>query len=104
AKRRKADSELMLDDGDALSLVPEDTFLYSVFDVADSDPGYLIYRARLAGEGATPRLPAGLRFFPIDELPYDQISTHELRSMLRRYVRERQEKRFGIYMDSGDGG
>ena len=104
AKRRKADSQLMLDDGDALSLVPEDTFLYSVFDVADSDPGYLIYRARLAGEGATRKLPAGLRFFSIDELPYDQVPTHELRSMLRRYVRERQEKRFGIYMDSGDGG
>ena len=104
AKRRKADSELMLEGGDALSLVPEDTFLYSVFDVADSDPGYLIYRARLAGEGATPRLPAGLRFFPVDALPYDQIPTHELRSMLRRYVRERREKRFGIYMDSGDGG
>jgi hypothetical protein len=24
--------------------------------------------------------------------------------MLRRYMRERREKRFGIYMDTGDGG
>ncbi len=104
ARRRKADSQLVLDGGDALRLVPENTFLYSVFDVADSDPGYLIYRARLAGEGLSQDLPSGLRFFPIDEIPYEQISTHELRSMLRRYVRERQEKRFGIYMDSDDGG
>ncbi|WP_158817469.1 flavin reductase [Methylocapsa sp. S129] len=103
ARRRKADKRLMLDGGE-LSLVPEDTFLYSVFDVADSDPGYLIYRARLSDEGSAMALPADLKFFPVDDLPYDQIPTHELRSMLRRYMRERREKRFGIYMDTGDGG
>jgi flavin reductase (DIM6/NTAB) family NADH-FMN oxidoreductase RutF len=104
ARRRKADSQLVVDSGDALRLVPEETFLYSVFDVADSDPGYLVYRARLAGEGAVSNLPADLRFFPIDDLPYDTIATHELRSMLRRYGRERLAGRFGIYMDSDDGG
>lgn len=104
ARRRKADSQLVLDGGNALRLVPEETFLYSVFDVADSDPGYLVYRARLAGEGAASNLPADLHFFPIDDLPYDTIATHELRSMLRRYGRERLAGRFGIYMDSDDGG
>ncbi|TIY05591.1 MAG: flavin reductase, partial [Mesorhizobium sp.] len=39
-----------------------------------------------------------------DKLPYDLIPTRELRAMLRRYVRERKQERFGIYMDSGDGG
>lgn len=104
ARRRKADSELVVDGGDALRLVPEETFLYSVFDVADSDPGYLVYRARLAGEGTEAGLPENLRFFPVVDLPYAAIATHELRSMLRRYVRERQAGRFGIYMDSDDGG
>lgn len=105
ARRRKADSQLVIDGGDALSLVPDETFLYSVFDVADSDPGYLVYRARLAGEGgAGTSLPSDLRFFPLHDLPDDTIATHELRSMLRRYVRERQAGRFGIYMDSDDGG
>jgi flavin reductase (DIM6/NTAB) family NADH-FMN oxidoreductase RutF len=103
ARRRKADSQLVLDGGE-LRLVPEDTFLYSVFDIADSDPGYLIYRARLSGEGSTTALPDDLKFFPVDDLPYAQIPTHELRSMLRRYMRERREKRFGIYMDTADGG
>lgn len=102
ARRRKADRQLVVDGGEALRLQPEETFLYSVFDVADSDPGYLVYRARLAGEGGS--LPADLRFFSLDDLPYDAIATHELRSMLRRYVRERQAGRFGIYMDSDDGG
>ncbi|NVD40039.1 flavin reductase [Ensifer sp. HO-A22] len=102
ARRRKADSQLVVDGGGALRLVPEETFLYSVFDVADSDPGYLVYRARLAGDGTN--LPGDLRFFSLDDLPYAAIATHELRSMLRRYVRERQAGRFGIYMDSDDGG
>ena len=39
ARRRKADSQLVVEGGDALRLMPEETFLYSVFDVADSDPG-----------------------------------------------------------------
>lgn len=103
AHRRKADSQLVVEGGEALRLLPENTFLYSVFDVADSDPGYLVYRARLADDSSA-KLPAGLQFFRIDEIPYDEIATHELRSMLRRYVRERQEQRFGIYMDSDDGG
>jgi len=104
AKRRIADSALRLDGGDALALVPDDTFLYSVFDVSDGDPGYLIYRARLAQESASLALSAGLRFFPIDQLPYDEIPTREINSMLRRYARESASKRFGIYMDSEDGG
>lgn len=62
ARRRKADSQLVVDGGDALRLVPENTFLYSVFDVADSDPGYLVYRARLSEEHVDLELPSDLRF------------------------------------------
>ena len=74
ARRRKADSQLVVEGGEALRLVPEETFLYSVFDVADSDPGYLVYRARLAGEGATSNLPADLRFFPPGGLGGPELS------------------------------
>jgi flavin reductase (DIM6/NTAB) family NADH-FMN oxidoreductase RutF len=104
AQRRIADNELKLEGGDALTLVPDDTFLYSVFDVSDGDPGYLIYRARLAQDSAAAALSAGLKFFPIDQLPYDAIPTREISAMLRRYARESASKRFGIYMDSNDGG
>lgn len=104
AKRRIADNELKLEGGDSLTLVPDDTFLYSVFDVSDGDPGYLIYRARLAQDSSSVPLSAGLKFFPIDQLPYDAIPTQEISSMLRRYARESASKRFGIYMDSQDGG
>ncbi|QPC89362.1 flavin reductase [Mesorhizobium sp. INR15] len=104
AKSRKAENELKLEGGDALTLLPEETFLYSVFDVADSDPGYLIYRARLAGISAAIPMPPGFRFFPIANLPYDEIPAREICSLLRRYSRERRDESFSIYMDSNDGG
>jgi hypothetical protein len=104
ARRRIADTALKLEGGEALTLVPDATFLYSVFDVSDDDPGYLIYRARLAKASASVALPAGLKFFPIAELPYEAIPTREINSMLRRYARESADKRSGIYMGSDDGG
>jgi hypothetical protein len=104
ASQRKADSRLALDDGSTLSLVPNSTFLYSVFEAADIDIGYLIYRARLAADSAGGMLPAGVQRFPIDAIPYEGIRAQEQRAMLRRYVHERRDGRFGIYMDSDDGG
>ncbi|AUG55688.1 flavin reductase [Thalassospira marina] len=104
AKRLRTDRQLELAGDSALSLIPENTFLYSVFDVADNDPGHLVYRARLAGDWSESTLPGDMKLFPVNDLPFDQIPTHELRSTLRRYVRERQSNQFGIYMDSGDGG
>lgn len=103
-RKRRADTELKLKEDSALSLHPDATFLYSVYDVADTDPGHLIYRAELSSHTSVPELPEGYRFFPIDEIPYDLIPTRELQAVLRRYTRERQDRSFGIYMDSGDGG
>ncbi|WP_118184492.1 flavin reductase [Paraburkholderia phosphatilytica] len=107
APRRLANGRLPISGGDELELLPDDTFLYSVFDIDGSDSGYLIYRARLAQPRAgdeLPNLPHGFQFFPLDQLPYDDIASVEMRSMLRRYVRESSLGRFGIYMDSHDGG
>lgn len=102
ARRRQAGAAIDLDDQGALVLRADATFLYSVFDVGDSDPGFIIYRGRLEGEAAA--LPPELRFFPADDLPFDAIPVREVRSMLRRYLRERGASRFGIYIDSADGG
>ncbi|RUX43104.1 flavin reductase, partial [Mesorhizobium sp. M7A.F.Ca.US.014.04.1.1] len=49
-------------------------------------------------------LPAGFKFFPLADLPYEDIPAREIRALLRRYSRERHDERFSIYMDSGDGG
>lgn len=103
ARTRKADNQVVLASGQSVSVEPERTFLYSVFDVADSAPGYLIYRASIAADAARD-LPEGLQFFPIDDLPYERIPSREMKAVLRRYARERKGRRFGIYMDSRNGG
>ncbi len=104
AARRIVDGRLPLPGGASLPLLPETSFLYSVFDIADGDPGHLVYRARLAGDAADMSLPEGARFFRFDELPYEQILTRETRTMLRRYVSESARRQFGIYVASPDGG
>ncbi|CAN7358569.1 flavin reductase family protein [Caballeronia sp. LjRoot29] len=104
APHRLVNGRLPIAGGDDLELLPDDTFLYSVFDAAGSDSGYLIYRARLALPRAACEIPENFRFFPLDQLPYDDIPTTEIRGMLRRYVNESAGGRFGIYMDSHDGG
>lgn len=103
-RSRKAEWTLPLADGGTLPLRPDDSFLYSVFDVAGQDAGCLVYRARLAADAATAALPPGFRFFALASLPFDAMPMRETRAMLRRYVRERQADRFGIYIDSSDGG
>ncbi len=103
-RSRKAERALALADGSTLPLRPDDSFLYSVFDIAGQDAGCLVYRARLAADVATMTLPPGLRFFALDSLPFEAMPMRETRAMLRRYVRERQADRFGIYIDSSDGG
>ena len=96
---------LDLDDAGTVTLLPGTTFLYSVFDVSEGDPGYIIYRGRLAASGeAAVDLAPGLRFFPIDGLPFDSIGERDVVAMLRRYVHERSQNRFGIYVDAVDGG
>jgi flavin reductase (DIM6/NTAB) family NADH-FMN oxidoreductase RutF len=75
------------------------SFLYSVFD--ERDETIIVYRGGMAGPPCKSRRAA---MFTEATLPWDQISTPQIRNMLRRYFVERVDDRFGIYMDSGDGG
>lgn len=105
ARGRKAADIVSLSDDGAVSLLADETFLYSVFDVADQEPGYVVYRGRLSGDpSAMTRLPSALRLFAPDQIPWEQIPIRQFRAMLRRYLQERSEARFGIYTDSIDGG
>jgi flavin reductase (DIM6/NTAB) family NADH-FMN oxidoreductase RutF len=105
ASRRKVGNAVSLDENGTVALLSDDAFLYSVFDVADQEPGYVVYRSVLSGQSvATAELSPSLRFFSPDELPWEQIPVRQIRAMLRRYLHERSESRFGIYVDSSDGG
>jgi flavin-dependent trigonelline monooxygenase, reductase component len=104
-KGRQKTTLLDLDDAGTVALLPDTTFLYSIFDVSEGDPGYIIYRGRLAASGeAVDDLAPGLRFFPIDDLLFDAIGERDIVAMLRRYVHERSQNQFGIYVDAIDGG
>jgi flavin reductase (DIM6/NTAB) family NADH-FMN oxidoreductase RutF len=105
ASRRKAGRVVSLDENGTVALLSDDAFLYSVFDVADQEPGYVVYRSVLSGQPSTvPELSPALKFFAPDELPWEHIPVRQIRAMLRRYLRERSEARFGIYVDSSAGG
>lgn len=105
ASRCKAGNVVSLDEEGTVALLSDDVFLYSVFDVADQEPGYVVYRSVLSSRvGGTPPMPPSLNFFAPGDLPWDRIPVRQIRAMLRRYLRERGEARFGIYVDSSDGG
>lgn len=100
--KHKDRSELPTEQG-PLSLLPESTFLYSVFDVDDKDPGYIVFRAQLA-DSTLAAMPASLRLFHVDDVPFERMPSNELRAVVRRYIHERRAQRFSIYVGSSDGG
>lgn len=106
ARQRRAGQVLQLGDSYRLPLQPNETFLYSVFDVGDHEPGYIIYRARLAEDApiVDAPLPEGYQYFEPAEIPWDDIHLPQTASMLHRYIAERRDQRFSVYIDSPDGG
>jgi len=105
ATRRKPGDTLSLEGSGVVATLTDNAFLYSVFDVADQQPGYVVYRGALAGwSGEVPDLSPSFGFFAPEELPWDSIPVRQIRAMLRRYLQERADARFGIYVDSSDGG
>lgn len=105
ARREKMGSKLALEDGNGATPLLDGAFLYSIFDLADSEPGCIIYRGRLSPDAARAISTApDLRFFTLADIPWDDIPLRQMRGLLRRYLRERGEARFGIYVDSPEGG
>ena len=76
-------------------------FLFAVFEDDNSSTLNVYYRGqirRASGEGG------GVRLIPFDEVPWDRLSDRALRSMLGRYVDERVEDRFGVYVGDFEAG
>nr|WP_273544988.1 flavin reductase family protein [Heliomarina baculiformis] len=77
-------------------------FLFAIFDgdsdavPGDADTLAFFHGALEAGE----ELPSQCRLFPMDELPMEDVPISAHRAMLRRYVDEHRQQRFGIYVDS----
>lgn len=76
-------------------------FLFAVFEHDQSGSLNVYYRGqirRAPGEGA------GARMIPLDEIPWERLPDSALRSMLGRYVNERVEDRFGVYVGDFEAG
>jgi flavin reductase (DIM6/NTAB) family NADH-FMN oxidoreductase RutF/pimeloyl-ACP methyl ester carboxylesterase len=72
-------------------------FLFAVFEDPRGGPGAMsiYYRGMLTEpQGLSP----AVRLIAFDDIPWDMLRDDAIRSMLRRYVRERSEDLFGVYV------
>jgi flavin reductase (DIM6/NTAB) family NADH-FMN oxidoreductase RutF/pimeloyl-ACP methyl ester carboxylesterase len=72
-------------------------FLFAVFEDPQAGPGAvsIYYRGTLL---EAPDQTGSIRLVPFDDIPWDRLRDDAVRSMLRRYVRERSEDVFGVYV------
>ncbi|MGA8261431.1 MAG: flavin reductase family protein [Arenicellales bacterium] len=70
------------------------SFIYAVFEDAAEGVQFIFYRAE------APKPPRALRarFVPFEDIPWPLLPDEAIRTMLRRYVAERQESIFGVYV------
>ncbi|MCP3723097.1 flavin reductase family protein [Paraburkholderia sp. CNPSo 3272] len=80
-------------------------FLFAVFeDGSGKGPGeHIYYRGRVIHSGS-PWLDSSIRIVPLSQIPWDELSDDAVRSMLERYVRERKQDAFGIYVGDSEAG
>jgi len=77
------------------------SFLFAVFEDAARGTVSIYYRGTLAG--GLPQDPA-LRLVPLDDIPWPRLADDAVRSMLQRFVKERSEDSFGIYVGDAAAG
>lgn len=84
-----------------LGVGAEISFLFAVYESENGKEQSVFYRGEIA---FGPREDDTVRMFDFDELPWDRIRETGLGGMLRRYVSERTENRFGIYVGDQERG
>ena len=78
------------------------SFLFSVFKGPGKDQLSIFYRGEIKDVANAPATDT--RLFNYDEIPWDDLPHEAYRSMLRRYIDERRQFQFGIYVGSADTG
>lgn len=78
-------------------------FLFAVFEDTGAKAGavHVYYRGQAIGE-----LPqdGAVRVVPLDAIPWDRLQDEAVSAMLRRYVKERSEDAFGVYVGDANTG
>jgi len=78
----------------AAGLEMELSFIYAVFEDDAQGVQFIFYRA----EAREPCPDLRDRFVGFDAIPWPRLPDEAIRTMLRRYVTERQENTFGVYV------
>lgn len=78
-------------------------FLFAVFETPGDGEGMVSIYYRGTFDGA-PRMESGARLVPFDAIPWTRLPDEPTRSMLQRFVRERSEDAFGIYVGDSERG
>jgi flavin reductase (DIM6/NTAB) family NADH-FMN oxidoreductase RutF len=76
------------------------SFIYAVFEDAAEGVQFIFYRA----EAPQPGPALAERFVPFEAIPWASLPDEAIRTMLRRYVAERQESVFGVYVGDHQSG
>lgn len=79
----------------SLGVEAEIGFLFAVFEDRHSTTHSIYYRGEVYGGEPD---PSRARFYAFDDIPWDRLPDDAVRSMLRRYVSERREDTFGVYV------
>jgi flavin-dependent trigonelline monooxygenase, reductase component len=80
-------------------------FIFAVFESGNGQPSsvQIYYRGRVIDSGAA-WIDSAIRIVPLAQIPWDELRDDAVRSMLQRYVRERSEDAFGIYVGDTEAG
>lgn len=84
-----------------LGVAAEIGFLFAVFEDRRTATHWVYYRGEAAGGEPD---PARARFTAFDAIPWAALPDEAVRAMLRRYVAERREDAFGIYVGDAEAG
>lgn len=88
-----------------LGLAAHLDFLFAVFE-SGSGPSTSVqvyYRGRV-GSSAAAMMDSAIHIVPLPQIPWAELRDDAVRSMLQRYVRERSEDAFGIYVGDSAAG
>lgn len=77
-------------------------FLFAVFEARDGT--HIYYRGRVAGATVEKSVAKSVEYVPLSRINWSDIADPAVESMLRRYVRERMEDAFGIYVGDSESG
>lgn len=88
------DPDSLLSKVKAAGVDAELSFLFAVYEDPETGTHSIVYR----GEARAAEERARSTFVPFAQIPWDEIRDTAVRSMIERYVREREEDAFGIYV------